>query len=493
MSAVNIPHPIFPHGLDDDSTLLRVHDVSESRLAERMLVTADAFRIVPDFHLPEKWSPRGGYAKIGGEDLFYSKGDEVYATSTEVGSAAPIFVSQFDIAGFDSPMMIDGLLPAGDSGRTSVTMRDERYTCAGVVRVGDRDVEFAVKGNGAHGAGAIFFASRPDLIQLRFCSIDADAGKLMVSTISFGWSIRKLFWIRPALDERGLPLRRVHSMSGLIRGMRGTTPSAHDQGETVRGNIMAEHHVLLTKAVLAMQGLVGEDDSEVVSSQDFRLRDLSDLCVEKDDFGCPDATLDYEETTPDDEERCLVTRSVSFEAEITGDYDRFAIFFGDGTSTSQDLAVEHLYPSGSRIEPYIYAAGDRCEVSSGFFDEAADTVDSIPEIPTLVCPDILIPPIPNIPDQVLPDFEPSNTTIIINGPTATFPSIFLSIPDSIYVSIPPFPTIGITIPPFPTLSIFFDPPPITVVYTINIDGPTDSGPCFQLVPCGTGYHHPGYH
>lgn len=496
--SVNLPTPSFPNALDDDSTLLRVYNIAESILSEDMEVTDDVVSLTPDFDVPEKWSSDGGFIKIGDEDAFYSKTERIYAPSDDLATTGGIFISQFDVANLGSPMMINGLSPEKDSGGTSVTIRGQKFTCAGIIRVGNKDVEFAVQGNGPHGAGATFYVSRPDLVQLQFCSIDADAGKIMVSTISFGWFIQKLFWIVPQIDDDGTPLRRINKLYSMTRGLHGTQCSRHEQGEFVRGNIMAEHHAIMSQVILAMEGLVGVDESAVRSTQDFRLRDLSDLCVEEDDYGCPDPVLDVVETTPPNPEGqvCLTTRTFDLEATIGGGgYDRFAIFFGDGTSTSDSLSASHRYPVGSRVEPYIYAANANCEASSGFFEDSITTIEGVPEIPNLVCPDIIIPNIPAIPDVALPDFEPSNTQIIINGPTANFsiPDIFVSIPNSIYLSAS-LPDISIFVPSFPTsITVIFDPPPITIVYTISIDFPPDVGPCFQLIPCNTGYHHPGYH
>jgi hypothetical protein len=465
------PKSLFPKNIDSKTSLLEVFNTSESRVAKYFQVNDNDLEIIVDFSVPEKWSKHGGFASIENEDLYYSSGEYQYAHSDKIGVLNNVFVSQLQELILSSPMMVNGFRPENQGMNSPVILKDEKYTFVGIISIDGKDVHIAVKGDGKHGDGATFFASRPELVQLSFCRINADFGTIFLSTVSNGWNVKSIYWKEPIMDIDGKPLKRIRRLKNTMRGLNGTYVVGHEIGEVVRGKIMAEHYGNMVSAIIAMEQLVGTHDSNVKTSQDFRLKDLNDLCIEDDDYECPEATFEMTEIKDQrsrDDLNCIKSRIFEFEIKISGQYDSFTIFFGDGSSKSNQLIVRHEYAPGSKIEPYVYVYNEKCDNASGVFESRLVSPSIFPDIPQLVCPDIPLP------SYSPPDFEQVQS--IEND-------IQIDAPD-INIQIPTIPTqIEVIFPEIPPITIQ-QPPPIEVKYDINIQTPEGLGPCFALVPCG---------
>jgi hypothetical protein len=192
----------------------------------------------------------------------------------------------------------------------------------------------------------------------------------------------------------------------------------------------------------------------------------------------------------------VVVNTYQFALNVDGNFSNFGIFFGDGQSVNGDLNPLHSYPPNSRIEPSAFASNEKCRVATASFEDQAQSISDIPEIPGLVCPDVVVPDIPSIPEALIPNFL--SPTTIVNIDTPDFKgfsfqsidfsqSIFISVPNSISV-FTSFGDINISIPPITIDFTFPEPPNITVNFSVKIDYPPEAGPCFALVPCG-GYCH----
>jgi hypothetical protein len=501
--SIILPEPRFPNALDDYSSLLLVHNRSEASVIGEIPSNAKLIAIIPRFDMPEKFSAHGGYASIesvdGTEDIFYGRGHWLYKAGGGAVTLTGVYVPSGDELLFDGPIVPDAM-SKDDIGRNVLVFGGTKFTVAGTASVGGIDVDFSVSGNGRHGSGAVFSFSRPDLFQVSESVIDVDAGTLLLVPMGFGWTAKSVVAVKAVVDEFGKPSRRIASLSMLRRGLRGTPVLTHASGAMVRSFIMAEHHMLAARAALLVQERIGIDMSEDRASLDFRLRDLDDICVEGEDWPCPEIDFYYRPVEQETGGQCVVIDEYQFNLRVNGDYNSFGIFFGDGSGVTDDLQPIHQYAPSSRVEPSAFASNEDCRVSTAFYEEQAD-IGEIPEIPDVLCPEIVIPDIPAIPDTLLPQVvSPESVQIECpECPTAvcgdcttgtTLPSVWISVPTSVFISIPQFtfPTLE-----WPSITISYSPPTIpsiTVQFTVNVTFPPEAGPCFALVPCG-GYCHGG--
>jgi len=454
-----------------------------------------------DFDKPERFSRWGGYAQIISqhtfEDLYYGKGPWVYRENAEIHAVSGSYIPSGTDFDLDGPIIPNGLAPTNENVWNTTTLIGQNYTMTGVLSVGGVVVDFSVEHFEGETNKARFFFSRPDLFQVELSYLDADTGTLRLYPIGFGMNILSMNFKKAMLDSEGQIQRRVSVLTDLRRGLRDTGVCTHHKGSFIRGYIMAEHHAISAKAALAVQKHIGANFSEDTDTLDFRLRDLSELCVEGEDWPCPEITFDFRPVeVGEGDDECVVINTYEFTLTVDGEFNSFGIFFGDGQSVNDDLTPTHAYPPNSRVEPSAFASNENCRVATASFEDQAQSIGEIPEIPGLVCPEIIIPDIPAIPEALIPNFNAPTTIVNIETPDVTgfsfqsidfSQSIFISIPNTINVNTS-FGDINISIPPITIDITFPDPPDITVNFSVNIDYPPEAGPCFALVPCG-GYCH----
>ena len=482
-----LPLALFPNDLDDWSNLLKVFDTSESILEKSISPMDDSISIVPDFLAPERWSEDGGFGHVGeegeeGEDFYYAIGEFAYHSVNEKISTfteqtpSGIAVKTGDVFAID---FVHGEVLIGNL----AAKPKSHYTAAGRILVAGVEVDFAVSGNGRHGSGSNFIVTRPDLVQRSGCSVDANLGEITFSVSAFNYQILSLTYGLPDLDVDGTPLKRVFRLNGITRNLRGTKTTRHEKGAYVRGYIVSEHYKLLVQALLATEEFAGVDFSEDKRSLDYRLRDLQQICIEADDWGCPDVDVSFERNPALDD--CQEGNEFDFQVSIKGDFDNFVLNFGDGTSTTNQQGIKKIYPPDARVEPSAVVTNERCVVANAFFQT---TVEAVPDIPQIVCPDITIPEPVLLPEFLSPIFNPPGVSISINFPSISLPSQITinSFTLPTFISIPPvtFPDISISIPDF-SITI----PPFVYTLSISLSGPDSTNPCFQLVACESGHCH----
>jgi hypothetical protein len=287
--------------------------------------------------------------------------------------------------------------------------------------------------------------------------------------------------------------QRVIAFKNLVRisGFGTTGIRSHFVGEWVRGYVMAEHHNALRQAILGIETLIGIDNSTDHTSVDYRLRDLADLNVEKDDTNCPYGIYWYK-ILEDNES----SQTVQFFINIIGDYDSFSLLPENGAipinndfspiytynkinvnpDTSHNTFITNSSSPAKASLTVNYKNCCSCLSSSDVICEPCEFEPVIPDIPTLTCPQIIIPEVPQ-PVFECPEitcdvatFAPCTTTNV--SPTVT--TIVVTGITEINVNIP-----EITIPPFNSN--------ITVDINVNWLGAEDEnnaeGACFRLIPC----------
>lgn len=495
MPTINLPEIRYPFALDDYRSLMLVLNQSEAMTREEVKPSSTLIPISWDYDLPERFSKWGGYAQIMGEhvveDIYYGRGIWVYKDNPTASLIEEGYIPSGNEFKIGTAVIPNGLHISNGLDGNAVTIIGERYTCIGVLQVGGVMVDFAIQHVGGEIDRSRFYFSRPDLFQTDLSHMDADTGVIMLFPFDFGMKILSIRYKEVMRGNDGEILRRVNVLTDIRRGLRNTGVYTHHKGSYVRGYIMAEHHMLAAKGAMAIQKHIGANFSEDEQSLDFRLRDLNEICVEGDDWPCPEITFDFRPVETEDE--CVVINTFQFNLTVDGNFSSFGIFFGDGQSSTDNLNPIHSYPPNSRVEPSVFASNENCRVANASFEDQAQSVSDIPEIPGLVCPEITVPDIPAIPEALIPNFTAPTTIINIDTPSFPFQSfdfsqsIFISVPSSISI-FTSFNDIEVNIPPITVDVNFQDPPDITVNFSVNIDYPPEAGPCFALVPCG-GYCH----
>jgi hypothetical protein len=288
-------------------------------------------------------------------------------------------------------------------------------------------------------------------------------------------------------DEDKIQNQRVVAFKNLIRGINSTIPRVHLPGEWVRGYVMADHHNALKQALLGAETLIGVDNSIDRLSLDFRLRDLSELIVEKDDLDCPFGVFWYEIIDSNAQQE-----TVQFHITVIGNADRIEFVpEKDGITITDDLNPIWTYGVGVDIEATLKVfSGTRCcsiIASSGVVVEPCEFAAIVPDIPEIVCPEIDIPDIP----VIRPDITcicPELSCSITQCPPIQ------ECEECIDADITP---ITFTIPTIPTeiilnlnTDISIQAPTIPIDINVNITfgdgtGNDTPGACFKLIVCNS--------
>jgi hypothetical protein len=288
-------------------------------------------------------------------------------------------------------------------------------------------------------------------------------------------------------DEEKNEQRRVTAFTNMIRGLGSVNPRIHLSGEIVRGYVLAEHHNALLQSMLGVEELIGTDNSTDHLSLDFRLRDLEELIVERDDLDCPFGVFWFEIIDSNAQQD-----TVQFHITIIGSFDRFEFIPEDeAEAVTDDLNPIFTYGTGVDIEATLKVfKGTKCcfiVTSSGIIADPCEFAAAIPDIPEIICPeiDVLEPPVIPI------DVECTCTTdtcTITECPVCTdcVECTDCEILTPITFTIPEIPTqIALTF----NTDINITAPTIDVSVNVNVSFARDdtgediNGACFRIVPC----------
>lgn len=296
---------------------------------------------------------------------------------------------------------------------------------------------------------------------------------------------------------------KVYKLKRCARNLGGNPTQFNTAGNMVRGFVVAEHHNQLVDAIILTEKFIGYDLTDDESTLDWRIRQLEEVPIITDDFGCPDVTFYFTVVSSDPSSGTII----DYRIDITGSYNQFSLNFGDGSTTSSTQSGTHTYAPNAKIDPVVIFKSQNCEVIQT--PSERDSVDfpqseiiptsySIPNPPNFVFPNINIqsPSIPE-PNMQLPPFQfPYIDIAALNIPAAILPSIIMfqpaiNLPSTIDfsdVNIPSFINFGsLTIPStlsltVPTINI--NVPNISLVVP-NISVPSLNVPAFPSISIAT--------
>lgn len=292
---------------------------------------------------------------------------------------------------------------------------------------------------------------------------------------------------------------KVFKLKRCARNLGGENTKFNPAGSMVRGFVVAEHHNTLVDAVVGVEKFVGYNFTPDRETLDWRIRNLRQIPIIFDDYGCPDVSFTFNIISEDPSEGTLAR----YKIQVTGNFTQFSLNFGDGTSTASLEEGEHRYAPNAKIDPVVTFATERCTVvQTAVTRESSDQPDAelaeqpflIPTLPTIDIP--TIPPFPtvdvetdvNLPPNLFPCFEFPNIgpigpinipSIVIFEPTLNIPSFIdfgdinipsFTIPD-ITVNVPSIPDIDLNVPSIPNIELLDDIPidiPVIDDIPINI-------------------------
>ena len=282
--------------------------------------------------------------------------------------------------------------------------------------------------------------------------------------------------------------QRVIAFKELKRGLFGTPTKSHSVGEWARSYVMSEHHNVLKRSMLGAENLIGIDGSIDHESIDYRLRDLEELLVEKDDLDCPYGIIWYEDLNGGDQSE----KEIQFHLLIVGTFTNYEFFPRSGADAiTDDLNPIITYRSGENISASLIVYSGRCCscISIGdFFCEPCEFDPILSDLPTLQIPILVpfeVPSVPDIPPLVC-ECEACPPCITEDCTPCDLTSEIT--PIEIVTS-------PLTIEPLTEISIRNDISISTQTVDVNVsvdvnwltDQDTSSGgACFMLVPCGGG-------
>lgn len=298
---------------------------------------------------------------------------------------------------------------------------------------------------------------------------------------------------------------KVFKFKRCARNLGGDNTKFNPAGSMVRGFVVAEHHNILVDAVVGVEKFVGYNFTPDTETLDWRIRNLRQIPIIFDDYGCPDVSFDFVIVSEDPSEGTLAR----YKIQVVGDFNQFSLNFGDGTSTVSLEEGTHRYAPNAKIDPVVTFATERCTIvqtavtrdsSDQPLPDIAEQPFVIPTLPEITIP--TIPPFPNIdvdtdvnlPPNLFPCFEfpnigpigPINIPSIIifeptlnipsfidfgdiNIPSFSFPDIDVNIPSipDIIVTVPSFPDIDVNVPSFPGFDIDVNVPSLPDINLID--------------------------
>lgn len=210
---------------------------------------------------------------------------------------------------------------------------------------------------------------------------------------------------------------KVYKLRRCLRNLGGRHTQFNPCGTSIRGFVIAEHHIQIVDAILKIEDFVGENFSPLEETLDWRIRNLAEEPVIFDDFSCPDIEFDFNIISSD-----INTGTVAqFLVNVQGSTGSFELQFGDGTSTTLNSGT-HTYAPNASIDPVVIVSNGNCQiVQTPMERESVEEPTVTPPVPPFSVPIPVPPPIPPFvfPSQQIPSVD-------INFPPIVFPTIDLS-------------------------------------------------------------------
>lgn len=311
----------------------------------------------------------------------------------------------------------------------------------------------------------------------------------------------------------------VNELKNCIRNLGGTPTHFNPAGTPIYGNVVAEHHNQIARAIVNIENYTRVLDSKILDAE------VSDTSTVADDNGCPAVNFDVTILSVDSK----IGTIISYNLIIVGNYNSFTINFNDGTFTSTQLNGTHIYPVGAMVDPIAQVVANNCtkiatsRQRNTYTDPSPATTDNTFPIPIPECPpfpdfnfpvcDVPVVQI-NIPGPTFPNF--SCPTPI---PSIILPSVFniggagigvslavavdLRVPSALYFQAIGIPSvisftnpnipsviaindINVIVPSIPPIQVESNIPPITInwegVPSINVNIPSIPPISFADIP-----------
>jgi hypothetical protein len=278
---------------------------------------------------------------------------------------------------------------------------------------------------------------------------------------------------------------KVHVLKRCARSLGGDPTKRNFTGTMVRGFVVAEHHNMLVDGIVNTEKFIGYNFTTDQETLDWRIRNLKEIPIIFDDFGCPDVNFTFNIVSSNASSGTLT----KYKIQTTGNFTQFTLSFGDGTSTTSLEEGTHTYAPNSIIDPVVTFANERCTVVQTAIERTnssqpeAELVNQsfiIPTLPNLVFPNISIPQLlqfdPDItlppilfPHIDIPDFGISTGDVGISGINVPSMIIFeplLDIPSFIDFGPINIPSLIVTLDDIPISFPIIDDIPTSIVVNI---------------------------
>ena len=239
------------------------------------------------------------------------------------------------------------------------------------------------------------------------------------------------------------------------------------KGTRVVANVVSQHHNFLSQAIINTEDFIGFQFDPRPETLDWRIRNLAELDLLRDDHGCPDVDFRWNLGESTAQGGIIARYDIQIQQTGTGGIT-FQLSFGDGQLTRTNLSGEHVYAPNATIDPVLRIGNRLCEtvitpitrenpLEPEVFESTPFTIP-IPDLP--IIPDFtpIEPTYPepelNLPPTIFPCPGDNGGDVNVSGPTLpstisivgpTIPSVVSYVgPSSIVIVGPNFPS---TIPP----------------------------------------------
>jgi hypothetical protein len=151
---------------------------------------------------------------------------------------------------------------------------------------------------------------------------------------------------------------KVNTLKRCARALGGDPTKRNFVGSMVRGFVVAEHHNTLVDGIVNTEKFIGYNFTTDQETLDWKIRNLQEIPIIFDDFGCPDVNFTFNIVSSNASSGTLT----KYKIQTTGSFTQFTLSFGDGTSTTSLEEGTHTYAPNSIIDPVVTFANERCTI-----------------------------------------------------------------------------------------------------------------------------------
>ena len=191
---------------------------------------------------------------------------------------------------------------------------------------------------------------------------------------------------------------KVIAFIDCIRNVGGEKPKFAAAGSIIRGYVVAQHHNQLAKSIANIENYLGSFQNPDTETLDWKIRYLASQNLVGDDVLCPEVVFTFDIKSTDD----IIGTTISYNLTITGTYEDYTIFFGDGSSQKDFMTGTHTYAPNQKIDPYVEVKSTYCDaVISNAIRESGTALESEKVVNTDATTPTSTTTIPDFPDFTL--------------------------------------------------------------------------------------------